>query len=113
VPQLPVLWAGRGKQENVVLFIQSHLQQDDLIVVSSPDDASVWYYSDLHGIPGACFKTDNPNYKRVLVLVDTQWHQTLSWVLADRGPDEAQLNIESAHLLGSIGTVKVYEVPRE
>ena len=103
----------RAQQENIVLFIQSHLQQDDLIVVSSPDDASVWYYSDLHGIPGAFFNTDNSTYKRVLVLVDTQWRQTLPWVLADRGPDEVQLDTESAHLLGTIGTVQVFAVPHK
>ena len=113
VPQLPDLWAGRGKPENVVLFIQSHLQQDDLIVVSSPDDAPVWYYSELHGIPGACFNIDNSTFKRALVLVDTQWHQTLSFVLADRGPDQGQLNTESANLLGVIGTIQVFEVPHE
>ena len=113
VPQLPALWAERGKQENAVLFIQNHLHQDDLIVVSSPDDAPVWYYSDLHGIPGAFFNTDTATYKRALVLVDIQWHQTLPWVLEDRGPDQGQLNIESAHLLGTIGSIQVFEVPHE
>ncbi len=113
MPQLPILWADRGKQENAVLLIESHLQPDDLIVVASPDDAPVWYYSDLHGIPGAFFNTDNPTYKRALVLVDTQWHQTLSMVLAKRGPDQGQLNTESARLLGTIGSIQVFEIPHE
>jgi hypothetical protein len=113
VPQYPVLWAGHGKQENAVLFIQSRLKQDDLIVVSSPDDAPVWYYSDLHGIPDACFDINKSTFRRTLVLVDAQWHQTLAWVLADRGPDIGLLKIESANLLGKIGTIQVFEVPHE
>jgi hypothetical protein len=111
VPQMPALWSVRGKQEKAVLFVQNHLQQDDMIVVSSPDDAAVWYYSELHGIPGAYFNSESSTYKRVLALVDTQWQQTLSWVLEDRGPDQAQLNSANAHLLGTIGTIQVYEVP--
>ena len=113
LPQLPTLWKGRGKQEGVVLFIQSHLQQDDMIVVSSPDDAPVWYYSDYHGLPDAYFNLNNPTFKRALVLVDTQWQQTLSGVLEDRGPDPGQLNTASAHFLGKIGTIQVFGVPHK
>ena len=111
VPQFPILWEGRGKQENVVLFLQSRLQPGDLIVVSSPDDAPVWYYSDLHGIPGAYFNTTNPAIKRVLVLVDTQWRQTISWVIDHHGPDQVQLNTGAAQLLKTIDTIQVFDVP--
>jgi hypothetical protein len=45
--------------------------------------------------------------------VDTQWQQTLPWVLNDRGPDSGQLNIASAHLLGKIGSIQVFDVPHE
>jgi hypothetical protein len=112
-PQLPTLWAGRGKQENAVLFIQNHLQPGDLIVVSSPDDAPVWYYSNLHGIPDTFFNSNNAAYQRILVLVDTQWHETLPWVIADRGPDEAELDVQSAQLMGTIGSIQIYEVPHK
>jgi hypothetical protein len=113
LPQLPTLWNGRAKQEAAVLFIQSHLQPDDMIVVSSPDDAPVWYYSDFHGIPETHFNKNNASFKRAVVLVDTQWDQTLQGVLADRGPDPANLNIASAHLLEKIGTIQVIEIPHE
>ena len=113
MPQLPTLWAGRGKQEGAVLFIQSQLHQDDLIIVSSPDDAAVWYYSDLHGIPEANFNVNTMVFKRALVLVDSQWQQTLPWVLQDRGPDPGKLNIASAQVIGKIGTIEVFEVPHD
>jgi hypothetical protein len=113
LPKLPALWADRGKQEKAVLFIQGALQEDDLIVVSSPDDAPIWYYSDLHGIPDSYFNSQTTIFKRAVVLVDTQWRQTLPWVLNDRGPDPGQLNIASAHLLGKIGSIQVFDVPHE
>ena len=113
LPQLPTLWAGRAKQEEAELFIQSQLQEDDMIVVSSPDDAPIWYYSDLHGLPLAYFNNKNANFKRAVVLVDRQWDQTLQWVLDDRGPSPGQLNTASAHLLRNIGTIQVFEIPHE
>ncbi len=113
MPQLQTLWAGRGKQEVAVLYIQSQLQQDDLIVVSSPDDAAIWYYSDLHGIPEAHFNAKTMVFKRAVVLVDSQWQQTLPWVLQDRVPDPGQLNIASAQLLKKIGSIQVFVVPHE
>jgi len=113
MPQLQTLWAARSKQEVAVLFIQSQLQQDDLIVVSSPDDAAVWYYSDLHGIPEAHFNAKTMVFKRAVVLVDSQWQQTLPGVLQDRGPDPGQLNIASTQLLKRIGSIQVFVVPHE
>ena len=113
MPQLPTLWAARGKQEVAVLFIQSHLKQDDLIVVTSPDDAAIWYYSDLYGIPDAHFNIKTTVFGRAVVLVDSQWQQTLPWVLQDRGPDPGQLNIASTQLLRKIGTIQVFEIQHE
>jgi hypothetical protein len=113
LPQLPSLWAGHGKQEEAVIFIQSHLQQDDMIVVSPPDDAPIWYYSELHGIPETYFNNKNASFKRAVVLVDSQWDQTLQWVVDDRGPGPGQLDIASAHLLKNIGTIQVFEIPHE
>lgn len=112
LPQLPTLWKGRAKQEVAELFIQSHLQPDDMIVVSSPDDAPIWYYSDYHGIPETHFNR-NMNFNRAVVLVDTQWDQTLQGVINDRGPDPGQLDLPSAQLLVNIGTIQVFEVPHK
>ena len=113
MPQLPSLWKGRGKVELAVLFMQSHLQESDIIVVNSPDDAAVWYYSDLHGIPGSYFNVKNKPFRLALVVVDTQWDETLPNVLADRGPAQGQLDTASAQLLVKINTVQVFEIPHE
>jgi 4-amino-4-deoxy-L-arabinose transferase-like glycosyltransferase len=113
VPQLPGLWAFRGNEENAVLFAQSQLQESDLIVVAPPDDAPVWYYSELHGIPDASFDTRSLTFERALVLVDTVNGQTPASVIEQRGPESVALDIESARLLDTFGKMQVFEIPRK
>lgn len=113
VPQFPGLWANRGNDENAVLFVRSQLQADDLIVVSPPDDAPVWYYSKYHGISDASFDTNNATFERILVLVDRVEGQTPASVIADRGPDSVALDVESSLLLDSFGKIQVYQVLRK
>jgi hypothetical protein len=111
-PQLPGLWARRGSDEKTVLYLQNRLQEDDLIVVTAPEDAPVWYYSELHGIPEASFDLRRTNFKRALVLVVPADDQTPASVIADRGPESVPLDVESARLLETIGKMQVFEVPR-
>ena len=113
VPQLPGLWAIRGDEENAVLFVQSQLQEGDLIVVAPPDDAPVWYYSELHGIPDVRFDPRNLAFERALVLVDPVEGQTPASVIEERGPEQSILDVESASLLGTFGKIQVFEVPRK
>jgi hypothetical protein len=113
VPQLPGLWAARGDEENAVLFVQSQLQESDLIVVAPPDDAPVWYYSELHGIPSVRFDLRKLAFERALVLVDPVEGQTPASVVAECGPDQTVLDVESARLLETFGKIQVFEVPRK
>ncbi len=109
-PQLPELWAARGSEEQAVISVQGKLQDDDLIVVAPPDDAAVWYYSELHGIPDARFDIRNTNFTRAFVLVNSVEGQTPASVIAERGPDQAILDLGSARLLETIGKLQVFEV---
>ncbi len=115
VPQLVGLWTIRGDEENAILFVRRQLQESDLIIVAPPDDAPVWYYSELHGIPDAHFDLRDSAFERALVLVDLVEGQTPASVIAERGPDPAVLvlDVKSAHLLGAFGKMQVFEVPRE
>ncbi|TSA46842.1 MAG: hypothetical protein D4R46_02115 [Chloroflexi bacterium] len=111
-PQLPELWAGRGGEEKAVLFVQGQLQDDDLIIVAPPDDAAVWYYSELHGIINTHF---DPliAFDRALVLVDPVEGQTPASVLEKRGPNPAQVDVESCHLLETFDKILVFECSRK
>jgi hypothetical protein len=111
VPQLPALWAIRGDEENSVLLVKDQLRDDDMIVVAPPDDAPVWYYSELHGISEAAFDTRRSGFKRLLVLVDPAEGQTPASVVADYAPETAAADVGSALLLNGFGKMQVFEVP--
>jgi hypothetical protein len=107
-PQFPELWAARGVEEKAVLFVQGKLQDSDLIIVAPPDDAPVWYYSELHGILNTHF---DPHiaFDRALVLVDQVEGQTPASVIAERGPNPALVDVESCLLLETFDKIQVFE----
>jgi hypothetical protein len=107
-PQLPGLWEGHGNEEEAVLFIQGQLRDKDLIIVSAPDDAVVWYYAQIHGIIEAHFDTTLP-FDRALIMVDRLQGQTPASVIANRGPDPALIKVESCHLLQTLEKIEVFE----
>jgi hypothetical protein len=111
-PQLPGMWDAKRSEETTVLFVQSQLQAGDLVIVSPPDDAVVWYYSELHGISNSYFDT-HASFDRLLVLVDPSEGQTPAAVIADRDLDQAVLDVGSARLLGTFGKMQVFEVKRK
>jgi hypothetical protein len=111
-PQLTNLWAGRGGEENAVLFVQGQLQDADLIIVAPPDDAAVWYYSELHGIMMSHFDP-HMAFNRALVLVDTVEGQTPASVISQRGPDPALVDVGSCRQLDTFDKILVFECPHK
>jgi hypothetical protein len=110
--QLPEIWASQGSEEKAVLFVQNQLQNTDLIIVAPPDDASVWYYSELHGILKSHFDS-GMTFDRALVLVNPVEGQTIASVIAERGPDPNQLDLGSCQPLGTFDKIQVFECTRQ
>ncbi len=106
LPQLPELWAVLGDEEKAVLFVESQLLEDDKLVVAPPDDASVWYYAELHGLYSAVYQPES-GYDRLFVFVNPDEGQTPASVLSKRGP--GQEAAPSCHLLQTFGKIQVYE----
>ncbi len=109
VPTIPARWAGKGPAEKTVLFIKDQLHPQDLIIIDSPFDAAVWYYSRQYGIPDPRFDKRRP-FDRLLVIVDHR-DQTLEFVLQDRGPDLSLVDAASAHIIMNYQYLDTYEVP--
>ncbi len=53
---------------------------------ATPDDAPLWYYARLYGIPDHHFSGKQP-YQRLLVIVNTSLGQTPQSVLTERAPN--------------------------
>jgi hypothetical protein len=69
LPSLPDQWVAKGEAENIVLFLKDDIQESDFILVTSPDDAPVWYYSRLYGIADAHFDNTRP-FNRAFIIVN-------------------------------------------
>jgi hypothetical protein len=110
IPKLPGLLAQRGDVENAVLFFRDHISDTDLIVVDSPDDSPVWFYSLEYGIENIHFDK-RIAYTQAWILVNPPDGQTIESVLADRGPDAPVLDLASIRLVQGIGTRRIFECP--
>jgi len=110
VPTIPGRWAAKGAAEKSVLFIKDQLSPKDLIIIDSPYDAAVWYYSILYGIPRDRYDNRRP-FDRLLVIVSHSDGQTVQSVLKDRGPDLALVDVEAAHFLQNFQNLDTYVVP--
>ncbi len=111
-PNLLKLWSIKGSEERTILFVKSQLRENDVVVVAPPDDAAVWYYSELHKVPDSYFDMTITSFDRALVLVDTGENQTPEKVIDERGPESVSLDAESAYLLGTFGKIQVFTVQR-
>lgn len=107
-PQLSELWLAHGAEERAVMYIKSVQAVGDKIVVAPPDDAPVWYYAELHGIPNIIYGRD-VSFDRLFVLVDPAEGQSLEMVIEARGPDIEMVNMTSCELMGTFSKMQVYE----
>jgi hypothetical protein len=87
------------------------LAPQDLIIIDSPYDAAVWYYSFLYGIPQDRFDRRLP-FEHLFVIVSPRDGQTLLSVLMDRGPDPATISLD-ARRIESFQNLDIYEVPHK
>jgi hypothetical protein len=92
------------------LFLKDDIQESDLILVTSPDDAPVWYYSRLYGIADAHFDNMRP-FNRAFMIVNPAEQQTPESVFRSRSPLPLWLrsqqplpsDIENARLIQTVG----------
>jgi hypothetical protein len=108
LPSLPFQWASKGEAESIVLFLKDNIQDADMILVTSPDDAPVWYYSRLYGIADAHFYNTRP-FNRAFIIVNPAEQQTPESVFLSRGPSPLPSDIENARLIQTFGRLELYE----
>lgn len=99
----------RGEDEEATIFLKDILQKGDHVAVDQPDDAPLWYYFRLYDIPIKYFNRIEP-FRRVLVLVNSHYGQTISSVIEERGPDPFFFDLDSAKLLVCFGDITIYEL---
>jgi 4-amino-4-deoxy-L-arabinose transferase-like glycosyltransferase len=88
-----------GPVEQIVQYMQANLKEGDVVVITEPDDAALWYYWRLYRLPQKFLQAKTQRFQQVYVLVNRPNMQTLQWVLADRGPDVVFVSLDTAHLV--------------
>jgi hypothetical protein len=107
---------GMGDVEKTVLYIKGQLNGTDIFVVASPDDAPFWYYFRLHNIPGYyIYGVKVRSFDRAFVPIDHSndgGHDQMGLMksLQERGPDFGFINLQSDHIVQTIGSIDIHLV---
>ncbi len=96
-----------GAVEQSLRFIQPRLQTGDLVIITAPQDAPLWYYFYQYNLPRDLLRRDVP-FRRAFVLVSTAHEQTLEQVIRERGPDYGFFDFSTAQRLTSFDHMEVY-----
>ncbi len=110
IPRLHASWVAKGPVENTAIAIHNQISPNDLIIVDSPFDAPVWYYTKLLGLSESYFDQSR-SFDRLFVIVNPTGGQTLQSVLQSRGPGPELFDAASAQPLFSMGFLDTYLVP--
>ena len=99
-----------GSVEKIVLYLRDNIASDDIVVVSPPDDAPLWYYWQLYEMPKATLQTKNRSFQQAYVVVNLPGNQTIDQVINERGPDIGFVNLENQQIIGQFGNDDLFLV---
>ena len=106
---LPDYLVEKGEVELATIYLSQQVQPDDMIVITSPLDAPMWYYSTRYGIPQTDYN-NRTTFNDIWVIVDLSRNQTLDAALQDRGPAPALYDKSAARLITTIGSLGIYKI---
>jgi uncharacterized membrane protein len=98
-----------GREERLALHLKSVVVPGDLIVVTDPQDAAIWYYWLLHGMDMSYYRSGDA-INRVFVILDPTEGQTLAAALAYRGPPSASFDLDQTEIIFQSGHLRVYQL---
>lgn len=105
----PGLRSQPGSVEQAAIYLSSHMNADDIVVVAPIDDAPLWYYFYKYDLSQDRFRRDIP-FKRAFVVVSRKDGQTLDQVLEYRGPDPGFLRMETARSVAELEGLEIYAI---
>lgn len=98
----------KGDIEKLALYLQENLREDDLVVVSPPHDAKLWYYSRLINLNMDHYKRELPFF-RAFIVVDPTYGETVESVLIERGPELFFFDLSRTRVVFQSGMVTLVE----
>ena len=105
---LPHAWSFKSREERAVLIIKDMLGEQDIIIAPSPQDAPLWYYSRLHGIPDRYFSRKD-SFERAFLITVPKLGQYKESVIEEYGLTDA-VDLQTLRLIQEINGMNIYEV---
>jgi len=106
--------SGPGVLEQITYFLEDYLQPEDVVVVSPPDDAALWYYFDYQDIPDDYFfRGENVPSQDAVVVVNKAENQTLLEVLHRRDFPVTLFDLDTASVIKEQGRIVLYQLRRK
>jgi hypothetical protein len=110
-PTFPEKWAKMGNPQASALYLRDNLQPGEVAVVGYPNNAPVWYYLGLYGVPETVWQARGA-FTRAYVLVTANQDQSLAGVLKANALDPADFALEHATGLMRYGQILIYRVEK-
>jgi hypothetical protein len=104
---LPKAWVNEGREELVVRFLQENIDEKDIIVAPTPQDAPLRYYSRLYGMPEQYYHRTT-EFNRAFIVTVPVLGQYLDAVIMDYGLMDV-VDLNSVRLLKEINGINIYE----
>ena len=96
-----------GDVELATLFIQEHLGENDIVVITANDDARMWFYFEKYGLGRDYFSRVKP-FENAFVVVSNSADQTIPFVISERGPDKGFFAMETIIKIKTINSLDIY-----
>ena len=93
--------------ERTALFLQDHLESQDIVLMEPPRDVPIQYYARLYNISPEVFNRAQP-FKRAFIIVDHDYKQTLDSVFSYNGSETFFFDLETLQLVGRFKGLEIY-----
>ncbi|MEN4011547.1 MAG: glycosyltransferase family 39 protein [Chloroflexota bacterium] len=96
-----------GDVEQSVRYVREHLREGEIVVITAPEDAPLWFYFQHYGIPSEILRRDIP-FTGAYILVSRSHEQTYAQVIRERGPDAGFFAFDTIRLVERNSGMDVY-----
>ena len=97
--------------EPMTLFLKGYLRSGDGILATTPSDAPLGYYFNLHGVPLKYLYADLSESRRIFIIVNESHHQTLTGLLKSAGLSTNDLSVPK--LIRQYPFASLYEINKQ
>ncbi|MFZ5822020.1 MAG: glycosyltransferase family 39 protein [Chloroflexota bacterium] len=107
-PTIPQKWNDKGGLEIAVEYLDSHLQEGDLVIVGVTYAPQFYYLFDINDIPIDYIRHDGP-YQRAFIVISPRAGGDLEQVLNKFAPESPPLDMDSITLVKKFGAFEIYQ----